>query len=78
MKSKNKYDVIYLDGETIIGYSEDIATDIIVENWDEDELIKDLLNELNKLDHELVYISYDPMGAYSCYKLEIGKELFVV
>lgn len=70
--------VIYINGDVIIGYSDDIIADIINNNWDEDELTIDLLNELNKLDRELVYIYYHPMGAYTCYKLEMGKELFVV
>lgn len=74
----NNQNILCYDGEIIIGYSDDIANDIITGNWDESELEINLLNELEKLDHELVYISYHPMGAYSCYKLEIGKELFVV
>lgn len=71
-------DVIYIDGETIIGYSDDILMDMVYNGWDEDELLTELAQELSKLDRELVYITYHPMGAYTCRKLEIGKELFVV
>lgn len=71
-------DVIYIDGDTIIGYSDDILMDMVNNGWDEDELLTELAQELSKLDRELVYITYHPMGAYTCCKLEIGKELFVV
>lgn len=70
-------DVIYIDGEIIIGYSDDIARDIFNDNID-DDLCNELANKLDELDSELVYITYHPSGAYTCRKLEIGKELFVV
>ena len=70
--------VIY-DDDLIIGYSDDIVTDIINNfDGDDDDLILELVDKLEELDRELVYISYHPMGAYTCYKLDLGKELFVV
>lgn len=70
--------VIYIDGEVIIGYSDDIVKDLLEKENDEDEFTLELIAELDKLDSELVYIYYHPMGAYTCYKLEQGKELFVI
>ena len=68
--------VIY-DDEEIIGYSEDIVSDFLENGDNDDELINDLINRLNELDHELVYIDYHPMGAYSVYRLN-KERLFIV
>ena len=72
-------EVIY-DDETIIGYSDDIVYDFTVNlnSEDSDELVNELVKRLSELDHELVYIWYHPMGAYTCIKLELKEELFVV
>lgn len=69
--------IIY-DDETTIGYSDDIVEDFETYDDGSDELVTELIKALKELDHELVYISYHPMGAFTCYKLEPKEELFVV
>lgn len=72
-------EVIY-DEEITIGYSDDIVYDFTVNSntEDNDELVTELIKALKELDHELVYISYHPMGAFTCCKLEPKEKLFVV
>ena len=72
-------EIIYdADYDTTIGYSDDIVEDFLTNGDGDDELVAELINELKKLDHELVYITYHPMGAFTCYRLEPKETLFVV
>lgn len=72
-------DIIYMNGDVIIGYSDDIVIDFYNNSPTEDDrLVLSLIEELEKLDSELVYIHYHPQGSYTCFKLNIGKELFTV
>jgi len=61
--------VIYKDGEEIIGYSDDIIESLKENGEEDDEITSELIEMLQDYDYDLVICRWHPMGAWYVAKL---------